>query len=45
MAIIKELQKVAPFGRIENREPPVVEDEELNAPRARASASNRRGTR
>src|SRR6476619_764899 len=31
MAIIKELQKVAPFGRIENREPPVVEDEELNA--------------
>ena len=31
MAIIKELQKVAPFRRIENREPPVVEDEELNA--------------
>ena len=31
MAIIKELQKVAPFGRIENRQPPVVEDEELNA--------------
>ncbi len=31
MAIIKELQKVAPFGRIENREAPVVEDEELNA--------------
>jgi len=25
MAIIKELQKVAPFGRIENRQPPVVE--------------------
>src|SRR5208283_954131 len=31
MAIIKELQKVTPFGRIENRQPPVVEDEELNA--------------
>ena len=31
MAIIKELEKVAPFGRIENRQPPVVEDEELNA--------------
>ena len=31
MAIIKELQKVAPFGRIENRQPPVVENEELNA--------------
>jgi hypothetical protein len=31
MAIIKELQKVAPFGWIENRQPPVVEDEELNA--------------
>ena len=29
MAIIKELQKVAPFGWIENRQPPVVEDEEL----------------
>ena len=32
MAIIKDLQKVAPFGRIENRQAPVVEDEELNAP-------------
>ena len=31
MAIIKDLQKVAPFGRIENRQAPVVEDEELNA--------------
>ena len=31
MAIIKELEKVAPFGRIENRQAPVVEDEELNA--------------
>src|SRR5258708_8108696 len=57
MAIIKDLQKVAPFGRIENRKAPVVEDQELKAadgfeqaaisasPRARASASNRRGTR
>ena len=25
------LQKVAPFGRIENRKAPVVEDQELNA--------------
>jgi hypothetical protein len=32
MAIIKDLQKVAPFGRIENRQAPVIEDEELNAP-------------
>jgi len=31
MAIIKELEKVAPFGWIENRQAPVVEDEELNA--------------
>ena len=31
MAIIKEFQKVAPFGWIENRQSPVVEDEELNA--------------
>jgi hypothetical protein len=31
VAIIKDLQKVAPFGRIENRKAPVVEDQELNA--------------
>ena len=31
MAIITELQKVTPFGRIQNREPPIVEDQELNA--------------
>jgi hypothetical protein len=31
VAIIKDLQKVAPFGRIENRQPPVIEDQELNA--------------
>src|SRR5258707_10860390 len=31
MAIIKDLQKVAPFGRIENRKAPVVEDQELKA--------------
>ena len=31
MAIIKDLQKVAPFGRIENRQAPVIKDEELNA--------------
>ena len=31
MAIIKELEKVAPVGRIENRQAPVVEDEELDA--------------
>ena len=30
VAIIKDLQKVAPFGRIENRKAPVVEDQELN---------------
>ena len=32
MAIIEDLQKVAPFGRIEYRQAPVIEDEELNAP-------------
>ena len=31
MAIIKDLQEVAPFGRIENRQAPIVEDEELDA--------------
>ena len=31
VAIIKDLQKVAPFGRIENRKTPVIEDQELNA--------------
>src|SRR5258705_11662661 len=31
VAIIKDLQKVAPFGRIENRKAPVVEDQALNA--------------
>ena len=31
VAIIKDLQQVAPFGRIENRKAPVVEDQELNA--------------
>src|SRR5258707_11738598 len=31
VAIIEDLQKVAPFGRIENRQAPVVEDQELNA--------------
>src|SRR5450759_3898271 len=31
VAIIKDLQKVAPFGRIENRKAPVVEYQELNA--------------
>ena len=31
VAIIKDLQKVAPFGRIENRKAPVIEDQELNA--------------
>src|SRR6266478_367341 len=30
VAIIKDLQKVAPFGRIENRKAPIIEDEELN---------------
>ena len=57
VAIIEDLQKVAPFGRIKNRKAPVIEDQELNAadgleqatiaasPRARARASNRRGTR
>ena len=32
MAIIEDLQKVAPLGRIEYRQAPVIEDEELNAP-------------
>jgi hypothetical protein len=31
VAIIKDLQKVAPFGRMENRKAPVIEDQELNA--------------
>ena len=31
VAIIKDLQKVAPFGRIENRKAPVVEYQELDA--------------
>ena len=30
VAIIEDLQKVAPFGRIENRQAPVIEDQELN---------------
>src|SRR6476620_10113144 len=30
VAIIEDLQKVAPFGRVENRKAPVVEDQELN---------------
>src|SRR5664280_823133 len=30
MAIIEDLQEVAPFWRTENRQAPVVEDEELN---------------
>jgi hypothetical protein len=34
MAIIKNLQKVAPFGRIEYRQAPVIKDEELNAAEA-----------
>jgi hypothetical protein len=56
MAIVEDLQQVAPFGRVENRQAPVVEQEELRAPqrleqatrpspRASASASKRRGTR
>ena len=32
MAVVKDLQKIAPFGRIENRQAPVIKDEELNAP-------------
>lgn len=32
MAIVEDLQEVAPFGRVENRQAPVVEQEELNAP-------------
>ena len=31
MAIVKDLQKVAPFGRIEHRQAPIIENEELNA--------------
>ena len=31
MAIVENLQKVAPFGRIEYRQAPVIKDEELNA--------------
>jgi hypothetical protein len=31
VAIVEDLQKVAPFGRIEYRQPPIVEDQELNA--------------
>ena len=31
VAIIKDLQQVAPFGRIENRKAPIVEYQELNA--------------
>ena len=30
VAIIEDLQKVAPFGRTENSKAPVVEDQELN---------------
>ena len=30
VAIIEDLQQVAPFGRTENRKAPVVEDQELN---------------
>jgi hypothetical protein len=30
MAIIENLEEVAPFGRIENRQVPVIEDKELN---------------
>ena len=33
VAIIEDLQKVAPLGRIENRKAPIVEDEEFNPPR------------
>ena len=32
VAIIKDLQKVAPFGWTENRQTPIIENEELNAP-------------
>ena len=31
VAIIEDLEKVAPFRRIENRQPPIVEYQELNA--------------
>src|SRR6202022_3199633 len=39
VAIIEDLQKVAPFGRIENREAPIVEDEELNPAEGFAQAA------
>ena len=32
MAIIEDLEEVAPFGRIENRQAPVIEDKKLNVP-------------
>ena len=32
MAIIEDLEKVAPLGRIENRQAPIIKDEELNVP-------------
>ena len=31
MAIVENLQKVTPFGRIEYRQTPVIKDEELDA--------------
>ena len=31
VAIIKDLQQVAPFGLVENRKAPVIEDQQLNA--------------
>ena len=31
MAIIKDLQQVAPFGWIENRQAPIIEDKKLNS--------------
>jgi hypothetical protein len=39
VAIVENLQKVAPFGWVENRKAPIVEDQELNA----AERSRRRG--
>lgn len=57
MAIVEDLQEVATLRRIEDRQAPVVEDKELNAPERleqaaiasvatrQGSASNRRGTR
>lgn len=32
MAIIEDLEEVAPFGRIENRQAPIIEDKKLNVP-------------